>query len=104
MSSLHPYLDYVFRTSIDLMKENGFTLENVRSRRYSVPTITDVDCADDITLLANTPTQAESLLHCLEQATGGISLLVNADKTKYMYFNKKKSRPPHVPWKQRLIY
>ena len=34
-------LDYVLRTSIDLMKENGFMLEKVRSKRYSTQTITD---------------------------------------------------------------
>ena len=26
--------DYILQTSIDLMKENGFTLEKARSRRY----------------------------------------------------------------------
>ena len=40
-------------------------------------------------LPANTPTQAESLLHSLEWAAGGISLHVNADKTKYMCFNQR---------------
>ena len=47
-------------------------------------TITDTDYADDIAHLANTPTQAESLLHSLEKAAGGINLRVNADKTEYM--------------------
>ena len=40
--------------------------------------------ADDIALLANTPTQAESLLHGLERAAAGIGLHFNADKTEYM--------------------
>ena len=52
-------------------------------------TITDADYADDITLLANTPAQLETLLHGLEQAAGGISLHVNADKTEYMCFNQR---------------
>ena len=43
--------------------------------------------ADDIKLLANTSAQAESLLHSLEQAAGGIDLHMNADKTKFMCFN-----------------
>ena len=42
------------------MKENALTLEKARSRRYPTETITDKDYADDIALLANTPTQAES--------------------------------------------
>ena len=76
-------------TSIDLMKENGFTLKKARSRWYPIQTITDTDYTDDIELLANTPTQAESLLHILEQAAGGICLHVNADKIEYMCFNQK---------------
>ena len=45
--------------------------------------------ADDIALLANTPAQAEFLLHSLERAAGGIGPHVNADKTKYMCFNQR---------------
>ena len=54
--TLAPYLfiiclDYVFRTSIDKMKENGFKLTKERSRRYPAQTITDADYPDDIGLL-----------------------------------------------------
>ena len=52
-----------------------------------VETITDAAYADDIALLANTPTQAESLLQCQQQAAGSISLHVNIEKTEYMCFN-----------------
>ena len=83
------YLDYVLRSSIDLMKESGFKMSIERSRRYPVWIIIDVNYADDIALLANTPTQGENLLHSLEQAAGGIDLHVNADKTEYMCFNQK---------------
>ena len=48
----------------------------------------DADYTDDIVLLANTPTQAESLLHSLEQAAAGIGFHVNTDKTEYMCFNQ----------------
>ena len=51
------YLDYVLRTSIHKIRENGFELTKKRSRRYPAKTITDVDYADDIALLANTPNQ-----------------------------------------------
>ena len=50
--------------------------------------ITDADYADDIAILANTPNQAETLLHSLEQAVAGIGLHVNAHKTEYMCFNQ----------------
>ena len=82
-------LDYMLWTSIDLMKENGFMLAKERSRRYPAQTIMDADYANDIALLANTPTQAKTLIHCLERAAAGIGLHVNADKTEYMYFNQR---------------
>ena len=73
----------------DKMKDNVFKLKKERSRRYPAKTITDADYADDIALLANTPAQAETLLHSLERAAAGIGLHVNADKTEYMYFNQR---------------
>ena len=82
-------LDYVLRTFIDLLKENGFKLAKERSRRYPTQTIMDMDYAADIALLANSPAQAESLLHSLEWVAGGIGLHVNADKTEYMCFNQR---------------
>ena len=51
-------------------------------------TMTDADYADDIAILANAPTQAETLLHSLERAAAGIGLHVNAHKTEYMCFNQ----------------
>ena len=81
-------LDYVLRTSIDKIKENGFELTKKRSRRYPATTITDADYADDIAILANTPDQAETLLHSLERAAANIGLYVNAHKTEYMCYNQ----------------
>ena len=84
--TLAPYLfiiclDYVLRTSIDKIKENCFELTKKRSRRYPAKTITD---ADYTAILANTPNQAETLLHSLERAAAGIGLHVNAHKTEYV--------------------
>ena len=67
------WLDYVIRTFIDKIKENGFRLTKERSRRYRVKTITDADYADDIALLANAP--AQYLLHALERTQDGIYML-----------------------------
>ena len=47
--------DYELRSYIDLIKENGFTLKKIRSRRYLAETKTNADYADDLGLLANTP-------------------------------------------------
>ena len=54
-------LEYMLRTSIDLMKDNGFKQAMERSRRYPAQPITNVNYADDIALLANIPAQAETL-------------------------------------------
>ena len=81
-------LDYVLRTSIDKIRENGFELMKKSSRRYPAKTITDADYANDIAILANTPGQDETLLHNLEQAATGIGLYVNAHKTEYMCYNQ----------------
>ena len=81
-------LDYVLRTSIDKIRENGFELTKKRSRRYPAKTITDADYTDDIAILANTPKQAETLLHSLERAAASIGLYVNAHKTEYKCFNQ----------------
>ena len=91
--TLAPYLfiiclDNVLRISIDKIRETGFELAKKRSRRHPAKTITDSDYADDIAILANTPNQAETLLHSLERAAAGIGLHVNAHKTEYMCYNK----------------
>ena len=78
----------MLRTPIDKIRENSFELTKKRSRRYPAKTITDVDYADDIVLLANTPNQAETLLHSLERTAAGIGLHVNAHKTEYMCYNQ----------------
>ena len=82
--TLFPYLfiiclHYVLRTSVDLMKENGFTLGKERNRRY--PAQTDADYADD--------TQAENLLRSQERVAAGIGLDLNAHKRKYICFNQR---------------
>ena len=73
---------------------NGFELMKKRSRRYPAKTITDADYADGIAILANTPDQAETLLHSLEQAATGIGLYVNAHKTEYIYAIIKRGTSP----------
>ena len=80
-------LDYTLQMFIDLIKENGFTLKKT-SRWYSVEKLTEADYADDLVLLANSPTHAESLLHSLEQAAGGITLCMNTNKTEFKCFKQ----------------
>ena len=81
-------LDYMLRTSIDKIRENGFELTKKRSRRYPAKTITDTDYTNDIAIQANTPNEVETLWHSLERAAAGIGLHVNAHKMEYMCYNQ----------------
>ena len=72
------------------MKEIEFTQKD-KKRKIPRRTIMDPDYPDDIALLVNIPTQAESLLQILEQAAGGIGLHANADKMDFTCFIKKKT-------------
>ena len=65
-------------------KENGFMFKRAKSRRYPSQTITIY--ADGVALLANSNTQAESLLHNLEKAGRSIVLYVNTNKTRFICF------------------
>ena len=58
------------------------------SLRYSVETITGTNYTDDLVLLAYTHSQAESLLHSLEQTARGIGLYMSTDKAEFMYFKE----------------
>ena len=79
-------LNYVLQTSVDLIKENRFTLNNARSRRYPTKNYYGADYTGDIALLDYTPTQTESLQDSLDQSARGIGFEVNIDKTEYMFF------------------
>ena len=56
---------HLCRQSAENIYRNEEKLAKKRNRRYAVQTITDADYADDIVLMANTTTQAETLLHDL---------------------------------------
>ena len=70
-------------------KRKWFHIKKARSRWYPTNTMTDADYADYLELLTNTPAQAESLLHSLEETAGGISLYMNANKTEYICIKQK---------------
>ena len=61
---------------------------NKRSKMYPAKTITDAYYTNDWAILANTPNEAETLLHNFERTAAGIGLLVNAHKTEYICFNQ----------------
>ena len=67
-------LDYVLRTSIDLHKDLGLTLQKSRGRRYPTVTITDADYAVDLVLFADSCSDAEKLLYVLEEKANSVGL------------------------------
>ena len=92
VDTLVPYLfiicqDYVLRASIVLLKEKW--LYSGKTKKQTIPRPNNYNYVDDIALLANTPAQAESLLHSLEPAAVGIGIHVNADKTEFKCFNQR---------------
>ena len=72
-------------TTIDLIKENLFTLEAVRQTRYPAETMTNPDFVDEQPLLPYVQTQAESVLHPLEQEVGSTDFYVKSNKKVYMF-------------------
>ena len=75
-------------------------------RRYLAETITDVDYADDLEILANTLAQPKYLLHSQDHAARGIGFYMNSIKIassclKYMNYL-------HIKWQtteiNRLVY
>ena len=73
-------LDYVLRTSIDKIRENGFEADKEKNQM--------APCKNNyrrrLAILANTHKQAETLLHSLERVAAGMGFHVNAHKTEYM--------------------
>ena len=54
--------------------------KKARGRQHPTGTITEAESVYDHALQANTPAQDESVLHCQEQTTRGISLFVNIEQ------------------------
>ena len=78
-------LDYALRCATSGKEEElGFTLEKRASRRVAAKMITDLDFADDISLLSDTVEQACTLLKAVEKECKRIGLGLNAKKTKVM--------------------
>ena len=78
-------LDYALRCAIDGREEElGFTLVKRASRRIPAKMVTDLDFADDISLISDTVEQACILLTEVERHCKRIGLGLNAKKTKVM--------------------
>ena len=70
-------LDYVLQMTIDLIKENSFTLKKQETDDILQKTITDADYIDNLPLFINTSAQARAR---------SINFYVNTNKTEFMCF------------------
>ena len=83
------------KRKFEIYKERLFNISVIDHTLISAQTITDANYADDIALMANTPTLFGSLLHSLEKATGCIGLDVSVDNTVNMLQSKSDKRHLH---------
>ncbi|CAM4576982.1 unnamed protein product [Leuciscus chuanchicus] len=87
-------LDYALKKAINgREQELGFTLTPRKSSRHPA-VLTDLDYADDISLLSDNMEQAQELLHRVELECTKVGLRVNAKKTEVMTYNVP---PEHQP-------
>ena len=84
-------LDYVLRQSLDLNNTSGFQIHPRKSSRHPAIHLTDADFADDIALISNTISDAQTLLNSLESAANCVGLYLNDSKTEYMSYEKSNS-------------
>lgn len=88
-------LDYALKKAISgREQELGFTLTPRKSSRHPAVVLTDLDYADDISLLSDNMEQAQELLHRVELECTKVGLRVNAKKTEVMTYNVP---PEHQP-------
>ena len=85
-------LDYALKKAIRGREQDlGFTLTPRKSRQYPSVVLTDLDYADDISLLADNVEQAQELLNRVENR---VCLRLNAKKTEVITCNVP---PEHQP-------
>ena len=80
-------LDYIMRHVMS-KNNNGFTVEERKSRRIPEVKVTDLDFADDIALISNLIDESQRLLNDVETAASKVGLHLNAKKTEVMIFNQ----------------
>ena len=81
-------LDYTLCKAIEGREtELGFTIKPRQSRRHPAQCQTDLDFADDISLLSDSISKAQKLLDLVQVECKKIGLKINASKTKFIALN-----------------
>ena len=88
-------LDYALRKAINGREQDlGLTITPRRTRRHPAVVLTDLDYADDISLLSNHMEQAQELLSRVESECAKVGLRLNAKKTEVITYNIQEEHPP----------
>ena len=88
-------LDYALRKAINGREQDlGLTITPRRSRRHPAIVLTDLDYADDISLLSDHVEQAQELLTRVESECAKVGLRLNAKKTEVITYNIPPEHPP----------
>ena len=77
-------------------EELGFTIHPRKYRRHPKVALTDLDFADDISLLSDKTEQAQKLLTSVETVCKKVGLGINAKKTKGLPINIEDPPPLHT--------
>jgi len=90
-------LDHAMRQAISGREEElGFTIHPRKYRRHPKVALTDLDFADDISLLSDKTEQAQKLLTSVETVCKKVGLGINAKKTKGLPINIEDPPPLHT--------
>ena len=90
-------LDHAMRQAVSGREEElGFTIHPRKSRRHPKTVLTDLDFADDISLLSDEIEQAQELLLSVERECKKVGLGINAKKTKGLPINIEDHPPLHT--------
>nr|XP_008303217.1 PREDICTED: uncharacterized protein LOC103374843 [Stegastes partitus] len=88
-------LDYALRKAISGREQDlGFMLIPRKSRRHPAVVLTDLDYADDISLLSDNVEQAQERLNRVELECAKVGLRLNAKKTEVITYNVPPERQP----------
>jgi hypothetical protein len=87
--TLAPYLfvivmDFVLRTALDGNPSLGLKIKNGTTRRYPAKYLTDLAYADDITLISDTASNAQTMLLAVERVARRVGLSINVPKTEFV--------------------
>ena len=80
-------IDWVLKHALD--ENAGIVLERRRSSRYRQYRLSDLDFADDITLIDDTVERLQHANSLLEEKGSKVGLTINSKKTKVMSVSKQ---------------